>query len=470
MKMVIEMMGQTTEKRMQIEFISTDEFVPEEHLLRQIENAVDFNYIYGMVEDLYCSDNGRPGIDPVVLFKMVLIQHLYGIRSLRRTVEEISMNIAYRWFLGYGLHDTIPHFSTISTNFRNRFTVETADKIFRWILDDIANAGYLEPETVFIDGTHIRANANRNKKIKREIPVAAKRYAEELMEEVNADRQAHGKKPLNGDRNGTGKTKTVVESVTDPDSGLFVKGEHERQFAYEAHTACDRNGYILEVAITSGNVHDSVAFNDVYDNLSIEYPEMKTVVADSAYKTPYICKRIFDDARVLSTAYKRPMTMKGGHEWWKYVYDEYYDCVICPEYHVLKYSTTNRDGYREYRSDPKVCSCCPTRELCTKSKSNIKTVTRHVWSNYIERAEDARHTPKFKELYRQRKETIERVFADAKEKHGMRYTFYRGLESVTKWVRLKFAAMNLKKMAKRKWKEFFSQYSRLFSNWITVCF
>ena len=41
--------------------------------------------------------------------------------------------------------------------------------------------------------------------------------------------------------------------------------------------------------------------------------------------------------------------MKGGHEWWKYVYDEFYDCVICPEYQILKYATTNRDGYREYK-------------------------------------------------------------------------------------------------------------------------
>jgi hypothetical protein len=68
-------------------------------------------------------------------------------------------------------------------------------------------------------------------------------------------------------------------------------------------------------------------------------------------------------------------------------------------------------------------------------------------------AEDARYTPEHAELYRKRKETIERVFADAKEKHAMRYTPYRGLAQVTNWVRLKFAAMNLKKFAKRKWND-----------------
>ena len=109
--------------------------------------------------------------------------------------------------------------------------------------------------------------------------------------------------------------KTVTQSVTDPDSGLFVKGDHKRQFAYEAHTACDKHGYILETVVTPGNVHDSVAFDDVYEKVTERFPEVETIVADSAYKTPHICKKIFDDNRVLSTAYKRPMTMAGGHEW-----------------------------------------------------------------------------------------------------------------------------------------------------------
>lgn len=83
----------------------------------------------------------------------------------------------------------------------------------------------------------------------------------------------------------------------------------------------------------------------------------------------------------------------------------------------------------------------------------VKTVTRHVWKDYEDLADDARYTPKYRDLYKQRKETIERVFADAKEKHAMRYTQYRGLAQVTNWVKLKFAAMNLKKLARWKWKE-----------------
>ena len=86
-----------------VEIVGIDSLVPKDHLLRKIDQAVDFNRLYKMVEPLYCEDNGRPSIEPVVLFKMVLIQHLYGLPSLRRTAEEVKLNVAYRWFLGYTL-------------------------------------------------------------------------------------------------------------------------------------------------------------------------------------------------------------------------------------------------------------------------------------------------------------------------------------------------------------------------------
>ena len=105
-----------------MEIFSIEEFVvPKNHLLRKIGEAIDFSHIYEIVEKLYCADNGSLSIDPVVIFKMLMIQHLYGLPSLRRTVEEIKMNVAYRWFIGYLMNKEIPHFSTISYNFKHKY-------------------------------------------------------------------------------------------------------------------------------------------------------------------------------------------------------------------------------------------------------------------------------------------------------------------------------------------------------------
>lgn len=136
---------------------------------------------------------------------------------------------------------------------------------------------------------------------------------------------------------------------------------------------------------------------------------------------------------------------------YEYIYGEYFNCVICPENQVLSYATTNREGYREFKSKGYICERCSSRQLCAENRRYEKTVTKHIWSDYLERVEDIRHTPEYKALYKRRKETIERVFADAKEKYAMRYTQYRGLSQVTNWVRLKFAAMNLKKYALHRW-------------------
>ena len=97
--------------------------------------------------------------------------------------------------------------------------------------------------------------------------------------------------------------------------------------------------------------------------------------------------------------YVRPKTKDGGHEWWKYVYDEYYDCILCPEYRALHYATTNRHGYREYKSRSYICEKCPTIHLCTENAKHEKTVAQHIWNNYVELAEDYRHTPEIKEVY-----------------------------------------------------------------------
>lgn len=108
--------------------------VPKEHLLRKIEKVMDYEWLYERLDPYYCHDNGRPGTDPVVLVKMVLIQHLFGIPSLRQTYREIQVNNAYRWFLGYGLLDNIPHFATVSYAFCQRFPDELTSEIFEQML------------------------------------------------------------------------------------------------------------------------------------------------------------------------------------------------------------------------------------------------------------------------------------------------------------------------------------------------
>ena len=190
---------------------------------------------------------------------------------------------------------------------------------------------------------------------------------------------------------------------------------------YLLGTNGDKNGWILGYTVSPRNLHDSRTFKGLYDK--IKNIGIKTLVADAGYKTPAIAKLLIDDGVTPLFPYKRPMTKEGFFKKYEYAYDEYYDCYICPNNQVLKYSTTNRDGYREYKS----CG--------------------NVWENYMEQCEDVRHTLGMKKLYEQRKETIERIFGTAKENHGFRYTQMYGKARMEMKVGLTFACMNLKKLA-----------------------
>ena len=432
-----------------------DALVPKDHLLRKIEQVMDYDWLYERLDTYYNHEVGRPGTDPVVLIKMVLLQHIYGIPSLRQTHQRIQDTVSYRWFLGYGLLDNIPHFATVSYAFCKRFPPELAEEIFEHILNKAINNKMIDPSVVFIDGTHIKASANKKKYQKEQVKKAAKIYEEQLRKEVNAEREALGKKPIEDadDDNDTpgGGTAEKTVSTTDPDSGMFVKGAHERQFAYEAHTACDRHGMVLDVEITAGNIHDSVAWDNVYDKVTERFQDAKFIVMDAGYKTPWIAKKILDDSRIPILPYTRRGYKEGQFKQWDYEYDIVTDSFTCPRGETLRHTTTDRDGKRIYRSTPSICRNCPCREKCGANEKGQKVLQTHIWQEYLDIVEALRKTERGKELYAKRKETIERVFADAKEKHAMRYTQHRGLARVSSWVRLKFAAMNLKKMAVWCW-------------------
>lgn len=142
------------------------------------------------------------------------------------------MNMAYRWFIGYPLHEQVPHFSTVSYNFKHRFNTASVEYVFRWVLKAAADEGYLDTEAIFVDGTHIKASANLKKQARKAVPKVAKRYAHELFEEINKDRESHGKQPFddNNNKEDAAEPETVEKTVstTDPECGVFHKGEHKK--------------------------------------------------------------------------------------------------------------------------------------------------------------------------------------------------------------------------------------------------
>mgnify|MGYP000866350020 CR=1 FL=1 len=180
------MMGHQS-RQMAMLFVDIESLIPETHLLRKIERMVSFDFIYDLLAPYYPA-TGRPSVDPVSMFKMLLIGYLYGIKSERRLVEEVQLNIAYRWFCGFELDDTIPNHSTFSkTRTRKWQQSSLFQKAFYEIVKQCIDSGLIDGEAMAADGSYIPANVSRESWINVEIEVeqSMQSYLDSLDEELS---------------------------------------------------------------------------------------------------------------------------------------------------------------------------------------------------------------------------------------------------------------------------------------------
>ncbi len=430
------------DKQQDLIMTTLDQLVPEDSIYRLIDKYVDFEFIYEIVEPLY-SNIGRGSIDPLNIFKIELINILEGYNSFRKTCRKVNVDVEYRWFLNLPFSENAPDHSTLSKVYERKFS-ETGvyEAIFLSIMDQIKALNLLNTKNVYIDGTHIKACANKRLYDTIEVDKPENVWHDEILELVNESRRNDGMKEF--EHLEPEKTKTIKVSKIDPDCGYYVKGEKEKQMAYVAQVVCDENGYALDCEVVPGNVHDSQSCKGIIARVLTNY-EVEALAADAGYKTGPIADSVISRGALFFTAYKRPMTKPGFFKSYEFVYDEYFNQILCPNNKILNYKRTGRNSYKIYESDESDCSNCEFKYKCTSS--NKKQVLLSVFHDVLDDVEDMRHSDRGREVYKLRKEKIERLFADWKEKYGMRYLRLRGKERVRNHILLSLTCMNIKKMA-----------------------
>jgi transposase len=279
--------------------LSLDRLVPDDHLLRLIANAVDFSFIRPLCRPYY-SHTGRPSVDPVVLFKMLLIGYLYGITSERRLARELSLNLGYRWFLGYDFDQATPDHSVLSKA-RARFGSEVFESFFRSSIDLCREAGLLEEGPVYVDSTLIQASAAVDSLVRRDElvqpPLSVTEYVRRLYEENEPSRDAD---PPEQGQGGSGsgpltRPNQELQSTTDPEATLVNRPEFGRHLAYKAHVAVSGlRGQVITAAVaTTGAEADEHLLAEVlWQHRRLSRLSIPEVVADAKYGTgpnyPYL--------------------------------------------------------------------------------------------------------------------------------------------------------------------------------------
>ncbi len=455
------MMTQRDGMQLKKHWVTIDELVPENDPLRAIEEAVDFTFIYDEVRELYCADNGRPGIDPVVLIKYLLIGFICGIVSEREIERQIRVNMAYRWFLGLDIGERGPDHSTISQNRRRRFNgKDVYRRLFERILAICIEKGLVDGKLILTDSTHVRANASRQSEVKVIAEKEAAWYMELLdkyEEKERRELEEAGKIPAKRVRYKKKSGPKLVEktvSTTDPEAGMLHRPGKPEGMHYLDHQSIDaKNGIIVDVAVTAGNVTDTAPYLDRVDYMLEEIGlEIEAAGADSAYDVSLVHQELSDKSIKLFTpendvelTYKVDFTKQD----FEYQSDE--DLFICPAGKQLKLKRLERSEnnvMREYRAQTGDCKSCPLRDKCLAPSRKCRKLQVNIFEEAVRRNHKKDGTPEHKQVLALRQIWCEGTFAAQKARHNLQRLYRCGLEAAEEHCLLSAMAINLKRIVK----------------------
>jgi len=436
------MMGRQS-RQMAMVFVDIESLIPETHLLRKIERMVSFDFIYDFLAPYYPA-TGRPSVDPVSMFKMLLIGYLYGIKSERRLVEEVQLNIAYRWFCGFELDDTIPNHSTFSkTRARKWQQSSLFQKAFYEIVKQCIDSGLIDGEAMAADGSYIPANVSRESWINVEIEVeqSMQSYLDSLDEELS--NQPGFKKP---------PTKIVrkcrTTSQTDSDSGYINHG-NKRGIGYlmEATVDC-KHGILTGVDVYPANEKESVlVLRHLERQINFGIP-MSRLALDRGYETGAVHRGL----ELLGiTGYIPAIQFSNPPEKYGFSYDPQLDAFICPEgvpltYHRLNCSKSTGKYLRCYQVEGDVCMHCPKRPSCFDKAGIRRRVLTSSCYPAFSRGHQRVGTPEYLAMMRLRKIWAEGSFSVLKREHCISRIRKRGILAATEECLLAAMALNLKRM------------------------
>ena len=431
--------------------INLDSLVPEDHFLKRLEKLVSFDFVRDITRSYY-SHTGKPSIDPVVLVKMLLVGYLFDIRSERKLVEEISLNLAYRWYIGYDLDEEVPDHSIFSKA-RVRFGKKLFLNIFEKILVKCIELGLVSKEGMLIDSTIVRADASDRSMV--EIGLSPGQYWNRL------DRSDKPKKKLSGarytgevDKDKMGKRRRDInrlslrkKSKTDPDATIVRKPGMGSHLSYKAHIATDTNGIITAVSASSSVSHDIGVVPILIESHEKILGTPGWIAADTKYGSEE-CLKYLQDKNIKTAIRPETKTSKPGYfSKNKFRYDSSRDCYICPNGEVLKRRSKNYPQNRiSYNSNKKDCDFCSLKGKCI-SGGNFRTVS-HYDSPCYWKARSWYNSSYGKAMQKLRGTILEGIMGQAKTYHGMARARFRGLKKVEIQFLLTATALNLKKMVK----------------------
>ncbi len=412
-------------------------FIPDDHILKQVDKVLDLSWLRDEVKDLYCRDNGRPGIDPEAAVRLMLAGFFQGVVHDRKLMREAQVNIAIRWFAGYRLDEKLPDHSSL-TKIRQRWGADRFKQIFLKTVQSCIDANLVSGETVHVDATLIRADVSWESLTTEHAETVIKENVHEAEEPKK--RRGPRKKP----------PKPRKRSTTDPEATMTTSSHtHRMEPFYKQHGAVDDAcGVIVDVDITTGQTSEGSQLPDQIERIESNIGrEIKTLSADAGYahgkNYEHLEKKNIDAIIPPQTEHSKPGRIPAR----RFKYDAKNKIVKCPEGKTLTRRTGNKQGWI-YRATAKDCRHCSLRKRCMSENtvSRIIMISNGYEAMLRARRRHRKLDKKFRKTYSRHRWKIEGMHGEAKTQHGLRRAVRRGLANVAIQAYLTAAVINLKRL------------------------
>jgi len=437
------MMGQHARSEALFYYFRLDDYIPESHLLRLIDQHISFEFVRQQLKDSY-SETGRPSIDPELLLRILLIGYLYGITSERKLVEELRMHLAWRWFTGLGFDQEIPHHSTFSKNRHGRFQESKLfEHLFEQIVRQCVDVGLVQGKHLSVDGSFVEANAAKESRIAREqlaeaaqVHESVRRYLKEVEEQNPVDVPVHEQNRV---------------STTDPDSTYATKGGTPARLGYYDNYLVDNDScVIVGVQATAARMsQETVAAQDMLTRfVQRQGGEPASIAADATYGNGEFLQWLLDRniTPYMRTRDRARRKNNPGYGPDRFTYQPESNTYRCPAGEQLNYVGLNvRNRAHAYIGSAKRCGACSQKAQCTTGR--YKYLAIHIHESARQRARELANTPEFCKAQRQRKK-VEALFAELKNHIGLRRLRLRRMKFVREQFFLAAAAQNIKRLVR----------------------
>ena len=464
-----------------------DKVVPQKHLLRQINDLIDFSFVYKELVSKYCADNGRRAESPIRLFKYLLLKVIHDSSDVD-VVERSMYDMSFKYFLGMSPEDAVINPSTLTKFRKLRLKdVELLDMLIGKTVEIAISKGIIKSNTIIVDATHSGSRSNpyspvqalklRSKQLRKCLYEADEQIKEKLPSKNTDDNLEHElaytqslvdkvsedevlinipkiKERLNMLKETLEDIQAHYTTSKDKDARVGHKTRDDHFFGYKSHIAMTPERIIVGATVTSGEKGDGLQLPTLIEKSRKNGIEVETVIGDTAYSGDSNLKRAKEEGFKI-VAKVNPAISQGNRsesEQWEYNKDA--GMYVCPAGHMA--TRKARQGKKEgqwnqtltFYFDIEKCKTCALRDGCYKAGAKSKTYSVTIKTDTQTEQIAFQETEEFKELHRRERYKIEAKNAELKNVLGYARAESYGMDAMQMQGAITMFAANVKRIIK----------------------